>query len=74
MPQNPYFEMSVEELKIIYIDFCRSRAEGKRCESFVPYAKELKENLGNVVTLKDTIKMAKEEFFLTIAEKFFSNF
>ena len=42
--QNPYNSMSNGDLHIIYKDYVHSKETGNRCESFVPYAKEIKEN------------------------------
>ena len=44
--QNPYNSMSNGDLYIIYKDYFHSKEIGNRCESFVPYAKEIKENIG----------------------------
>ena len=42
----PYSTKTNEELSMIYKDYVFSKNEGIRCESFVPYAKEIKENIG----------------------------
>ena len=41
----PYSDKTNEELSLIYKDYVVSKNEGIRCESFVPYAKEIKENI-----------------------------
>ena len=39
--KNPYGSMTNEELSKIYKDYTESKNKGVRCESFVPYAKEI---------------------------------
>ena len=40
--KNPYGSMTNEELSKIYKDYTESKNKGVRCESFVPYAREIK--------------------------------
>ena len=49
--KNPYGSMTNEELSKIYKDYTESKNKGVRCESFVPYAKEIKENIGGILLL-----------------------
>lgn len=37
----PYSDKTNEELSLIYKDYVVSKNEGIRCESFVPYSKEI---------------------------------
>ena len=38
-----FSKLNKSELKEIYLDYRCSKEEGRRCESFVPYAEKLKE-------------------------------
>lgn len=51
--KNPYGSMTNEELSTIYKDYVMSKNKGVRCESFVPYAREIKENIGGCFTLSE---------------------
>ena len=68
--ENPYASMTNEELSTIYKDYVVSKNEGKRCESFVPYAKEIKENICGDFTLAEGIRWAKIDFFEEVCTRF----
>lgn len=51
--KNPYGSMTNEELSKIYKDYIESKNKEARCESFVPYAREIKENIGDGFTVAD---------------------
>lgn len=63
--------MKNEELSAIYKDYITSKNEGNRCESFVPYAREIKENIGGDFTLAEAIYLTKLDFFEEVCDRFF---
>lgn len=74
MVKNPYTTKSVEELYEIYNDILASQEEGARAESLVPYARMLRKNLGeDDISLRETLEMAKKDFFEEIAKRFFGD-
>lgn len=68
--KNPYGSMTNEELSKIYKDYTESKNKGVRCESFVPYAREIKENIGGDFTLAEGIRWAKMDFFEEVCDRF----
>lgn len=71
--QNPYLTMSDTDMRQIAIDYIESLDEGKRCESFIPYAREIKENINGateIVTLRECLDITKTDFFRTLAARF----
>lgn len=66
----PYKVMSKEELKSIYRDYTDSKDKGVRCESFVPYARKIKENIGGSFTLAEAIEWTKRDFFEEVCDRF----
>lgn len=68
--KNPYEFMTNEELSKIYKDYTESKNKGVRCESFVPYAREIKENIGEGFTVADGINWAKIDFFEEVCDRF----
>ena len=68
--KNPYESMTNEELSKIYKDYIESKNKGVRCESFVPYAREIKENIGEGFTVADGINWAKIDFFEEVCDRF----
>ena len=70
--KNPYETMTDDELKTIYNDIMDSKHKGIRAESLVPYAKDIKENIGNHFTLGDAITWAKNDFFDEVAKRYFN--
>ena len=68
--KNPYGTMTNKELSNIYEDYTKSKSEGIRCESFVPYAKEIKEYIGGDFTLVEGIHWAKMDFFEEVCDRF----
>ena len=71
--QNPYNSMSNGDLHIIYKDYVHSKETGNRCESFVPYAKEIKENIVCDYTLRELIEEARNDFFEEVFRRLFEN-
>ena len=68
---NPYKLMTKEELKQIYDDICLSDNVPKRAESLVPYATEIKENIGGDYTLQEALIWARKDFFEEVATRYF---
>lgn len=68
--KNPYRSMTNDDLSIIYKDYVISKNNGIRCESFVPYAKEIKENIGGDFSLAEGIRWAKMDFFEEVCDRF----
>lgn len=68
--KNSYGSMTNEELSKIYKDYIESKSKGVRCESFVPYAREIKENIGEGFTVADGINWAKIDFFEEVCDRF----
>nr|DAP47671.1 MAG TPA: DNTTIP1 dimerization domain protein [Caudoviricetes sp.] len=68
--KNPYGSMTNEELSKIYKDYIESKNKEARCESFVPYAREIKENIGDGFTVADGINWAKIDFFEEVCNRF----
>lgn len=68
--KNPYSSMTNEKLSEIYKDYIVSKNEGRRCESFVPYAKKIKENISGDFTLAEGISYAKIVFFEEVCDRF----
>ena len=66
----PYSDKTNEELSLIYKDYVVSKNEGIGGESFVPYAKEIKENIGGDFTLAEAIRLAKLDFFEVVCNRF----
>lgn len=71
--KNPYNDYTDKELCNIIQDIYKSRSDGKRVESFVPYAKELKDNIDGsfeIITLRETLEMAKQDFYDVVCSRF----
>ena len=68
--KNPYGTMTNEELSTIYKDYVMSKNKGIRCESFVPYAREIKENIGGDFALVEGINWTKIDFFEEVCDRF----
>ena len=51
-------------------DINTSRKEGKRVESFVPYAKQIKETIGGDFTLREALIFAEKDFEKEINKRF----
>ena len=71
MVKNPYVDMTDLELKEIYYDILVSKKGMHRAESLVPYATQIKENLGGDFTLREAIECAKRDFYDEISKRFF---
>lgn len=70
--ENPYKNMSNEELKVIYDDIIFSEKVPQRVESLVPYGNDLKNLIGGNFTLREGIDWARNDFFEEIANRFFN--
>ena len=46
MTENPYITLTFDELKAVYTDIQKSEKNGRRADSLLPYAKELREKIG----------------------------
>lgn len=68
-----FSEMSKEELNDIYLDICLSEADGRRCESLVPFAEALRVKIDDLLPLRDAISMAKEKYFKEVAKRYFKS-
>ena len=71
--KNPYNDYADKELCDIIQDIYESRSNGKRVESFVPYARELKDNINGsseIITLRETLEMAKQNFYDVVCNRF----
>lgn len=74
MVVNPFKNMTLDELKAIADDVIKSKREGRRVESFVPYAREIMANLNvNVedptVPLRECLSMAKDDFYMELCTR-----
>lgn len=74
MVVNPFKNMTLDELKAIADDVIKSKREGRRVESFVPYAREIMANLNvNVedptVPLRECLSMAKNDFYMELCTR-----
>ena len=75
--KNPYINYTNKELCTIIQDIFDSAESGKRVESLVPYAKELKDNINGtteIITLRETLEMAKQDFYNVVCERFMETF
>lgn len=69
--RNLYETLSDDALYDIYADYICSKKTGDRCESFVPYGKMIKENIGGDFTLREGIDATKHDFFDEVCKRFF---
>ena len=70
--EKHYEDMTYEELYAIYTNLREASESGKRAESLVPYARYLQKKIGEKeVSLRETLDMAKKEFYEEVAERFF---
>ena len=68
MTENPYITLTFDELKAVYTDIQKSEKNGRRADSLLPYAKELREKIGaNEVSLRETLDIAKKEYYEEVA-------
>ena len=68
-----FSKLNKSELKEIYLDYRCSKEEGRRCESFVPYAEKLKEKQGELISLREAIIMVSDLFFEEISKRYLEN-
>lgn len=68
-----FSKLKKSELKEMYLDYCCSKEEGRRCESFVPYAEKYKEKYGELLSLREAIGIVTDLFFLEIAKRYLGN-
>lgn len=74
--KNPYKELNNDQLCEIIRDIQESKKEGKRIESFVPYAREIFKNLNGSYTsipLSECIQIAQSDFYEVLCEKFLND-
>lgn len=72
MTENPYKTMTFDELKAVYADIQESEKNGRRADSLLPYAKELREKIGsNEISLRETLDIAKKEYYEEVARRYF---
>lgn len=72
MTENPYKTMTFDELKAVYADIQKSEKNGRRVDSLLPYAKELREEIGaNEISLRKTLDFAKKEYYEEVARRYF---
>lgn len=67
-----FSKLKKEELQDIYLDYILSKEEGIRCESFVPYAEQYKEQMriGELMTLSEAISIVTKMFFEEVAKRY----
>ena len=66
-----FSKLNKSELKEIYLDYCYSKEEGRRCESFVPYAEKFKEKYSELLPLREAISIVSNLFFEEISKRYF---
>jgi len=72
MTENPYKTLTFDELKAVYTDIQKSEKNGRRVDSLLPYAKELREEIGaNEISLRKTLDFAKKEYYEEVARRYF---
>ena len=72
MTENPYITLTFDELKAVYTDIQKSEKNGRRVDSLLPYAKELREEIGaNEISLRKTLDFAKKEYYEEVARRYF---
>lgn len=66
-------KMSEEDLRLIWQDYAESKKTGKRCESFVKYARMYKSELypDGYLDFTMIIDIIEKQFFIEIAERHF---
>ena len=60
------------ELQNIYLDYCCSKENGRRCESLVPFAEQYKEQkkIKDFMTLSPAIDIVTKMFFEEVANRY----
>lgn len=72
MTENPYKTLTFDELKAVYTDIQKSEKNGRRVDSLLLYAKELREEIGaNEISLRKTLDFAKKEYYEEVARRYF---
>ena len=72
MTENPYKTMTFDALKAVYADIQESEKNGRRADSLLPYAKELREKIGaNEISLRETLDIEKKEYYEEVARRYF---
>lgn len=64
-------ELAKESLQEIYLDYCLSKEEGRRCESFVPFAEKYKSSFGELMSLREAIDIVTKMFLEEVANRYF---
>jgi hypothetical protein len=73
---NPYISYTDQQLCDVIEDIFQSEKDGKRVESFVPYAMKIKENINGsfeLITLRESIEIAKKDFYNEVCKRFVDN-
>lgn len=62
-----------QKLQDIYLDYLRSKQDGRRCESFVPYAEEYKKQMKveGLMTTFEAICVVERIFLEEVASRYF---
>jgi hypothetical protein len=71
--KNPFLEYTNDELCDVIRDIEISKEDGKRVESFVPYAREIYENLNGAtesITLRECIEISRSDFYDALQKRF----
>lgn len=71
LPPKDFSEMSDEELRDVYRDYYDSKTNECRCDSFVPNAIKLQNDIGGDFTLREAIEWTRMEFFEEVCDRFF---
>lgn len=60
------------ELQNIYLNYCCSKENGRRCESLVPFAEQYKEQrkIGDLMPLSTAIDIVTKMFFEEVANRY----
>ena len=66
-------KLKKKELHDIYLDYLCSKQDGRRCESFVPYAEEYKEQMGigDLLQMREALDIVEILFFKEVANRYF---
>lgn len=67
-----FSKLKKKELRDIYLDYCLSKEDGRRCESFVPFAESYKEQIkiGDLMSLREVIDVVSQMFFEEVASRY----
>ena len=67
-----FSKLKKKELQEIYLDYICSKKDGRRCESFVPFAEQYKEQkrIGDLMSTATAIDIVTEMFFEEVANRY----